>query len=78
MEKPDSSQALEKAIACYRTLNAFAEALGVNYRTVQQWRKNGVPEKWCVEIEKLTSGGVRCEELNAKVDWSFLRGTEAA
>lgn len=78
MEKPDSSQALEKAIACYRTLNAFAQELGVTYQTVQQWMKNGVPEKWCVEIEKLTGGQVRCEELNDKVDWSYLRKTAAA
>ncbi|MCE3262648.1 MAG: phage protein [Pseudoduganella sp.] len=78
MEKTDSSKALGKAIECYRTLNAFATALGVPYQTVQQWMKNGVPEKWCVEIEKLTSGQVRCEELNDKVDWSYLRNSQAA
>lgn len=78
MDKPEPSQGLERAIACFNTLGAFASALGVTYQTVQQWTRNGVPEKWCVEIEKISGGKVRCEELNDKVDWSYLRNTKAA
>lgn len=76
MEKSVPNSALAKAIECFDTLSAFAAALGVAYQTVQQWAKNGVPEKYCVEIEKLTNGIVRCEQLNDRVDWSYLRSTE--
>jgi DNA-binding transcriptional regulator YdaS (Cro superfamily) len=78
MNRPDPTKALDAAISCFGTLSAFASELGVSYQTVQQWMKNGVPEKWCVEIEKATDGRVRCEQLNSKVDWSYLRSTAAA
>lgn len=59
--------ALEKAIAKFPTLNAFAEAVGVeSYKTVQQWRKNGVPARHCAKVESLT--GVKRKQLRPK-DW---------
>lgn len=42
--------------------------------SVYEWIKRGyVPPEKCVEIEKLSGGSVLCEELNANVDWSYLR-----
>lgn len=64
---------LAKAIALFPTLRAFSEALGVPYQVVQQWRVNGVPAEYCPAIERITSGQVRCEDLNARVDWAYLR-----
>ncbi len=37
-------------------------------------RKNS-PAELCIEIEKATSGEVRCEDLRPDVDWAYLRGT---
>lgn len=38
-------------------------------------RKNGLAAELCIEIEKATSGAVRCEDLRPDVDWAYLRGT---
>lgn len=70
MDTP-SQQALSRAIARYPTLKAFSEALDVRYQVVQQWLVNGVPPEYCPKIERLT--GERCEDLNAKVDWAYVR-----
>jgi DNA-binding transcriptional regulator YdaS (Cro superfamily) len=75
MKKTSSSVGLKKAIAEYPTLRAFADALGVPYQNVQQWLRNGVPADYAPEIEKLVHGKVRCEELNSRVDWAYLRST---
>ena len=32
------------------------------------------PER-AIEIEKATSGAIRCEDLRPDVDWAYLRGT---
>lgn len=61
--------ALEEAIACFKTLTAFAESVGVDdYQTVQQWRINGVPAKHCKKIEALT--GVSPKLLRPD-DWAY-------
>lgn len=69
------NDALAKAIAEYPTLRAFADALDVRYQVVQQWLRNGTPAEYCPRIEKLMNGLVRCEDLNSRVDWAYLRGT---
>ncbi|MFS2023853.1 YdaS family helix-turn-helix protein [Massilia sp. CT11-137] len=75
MKKTTPCVGLQKAIAEYPTLRAFADALGVRYQVVQQWLRNGVPAEYAPEIEKLVQGRVRCEELNSRVDWTYLRST---
>lgn len=59
------------------TTQALAEKLGVTRAAVQQWKQEGrrVPADHCPEIEKLCEGAVRCEELNERVDWAFIRDT---
>lgn len=43
---------------------------------VSKWRDR-VPAERCPELEKLTDGQVRCEELRPDVDWSYLRGSNS-
>ena len=63
---------LIKAIERQGGLTALASALGISKGVVFQWKhRSQVPPEYCPEIEKLT--GVRCEELNDKVDWAYLR-----
>jgi len=60
--------ALEEAIDKFPTLASFAEAVGVDYQVVQQWRINGTPAKYCKKIESLTGVSPR---LLRPSDWSF-------
>lgn len=46
-------------------------ALGV----MSQWLKNGVPARYCPDIEELT--GVRCEALCPDVKWGIVRDRRA-
>lgn len=57
------------------TLVGLAEKLKVTKGAVGQWKEDGrvVPAEHCPVIERLTNGAVRCEELNPKVDWAYLR-----
>jgi DNA-binding transcriptional regulator YdaS (Cro superfamily) len=73
MDKPNPKAALERAIGLFPTLTAFASRVGVRYQVVQQWLQNGVPAEHCPVIERVTNRQVRCEDLNPKVDWGFLR-----
>jgi DNA-binding transcriptional regulator YdaS (Cro superfamily) len=54
---------------------ALGRALGVSKSAVEQWTDEDrkVPAKHCPAIERLTDGKVRCEDLNAEVDWTYLR-----
>jgi len=57
----------------------LAKRISVAPSLVSQW-KNGtrqVPAERCVDIERATSGTVRCEDLRPDVDWAYLRGTPA-
>ena len=54
----------------------LAQQLGVSKAAVSQWITAGVPMDRCIEIEKATSGAVRCEDLRPDVDWAYLRATD--
>lgn len=58
----------------------FARMLGVNQGLLHQWLSGDRPiaAHQCPRIEKATNGKVRCEDLNDKVDWAFVRGTAEA
>ena len=75
MDTTQPKAALARAISKVPSLKAFAGELGVPYQTVQQWMKNGVPAEHCPRIEELSDGDARCEELNSRVNWTYLRGT---
>ncbi len=70
---------IDKAIRVsdLKTVSALARKLGVTRAAVEQWKDEGrrVPPKHCPEIEKLSNGEVRCEELNSEVDWQYVRST---
>lgn len=54
----------------------FANKLGVTQSTVGFWLHNKPPTiERAIQIEKLTNGAVRCEDLRPDVDWAYLRGT---
>lgn len=54
---------------------SLARAMGVQPPTVNQWAKGDrpIPAERCPQIEALTSGKVRCEELRPDVNWAVLR-----
>lgn len=55
----------------------LARQLGVTQGAVHQWAVglSRPSAERCIQIEKATSGAVRCEDLRPDVDWSYLRGT---
>lgn len=61
------------------TLVGLASRLGVTKGAVGQWKEEGrvVPAEHCPVIERLTLGKIRCEELNPRVDWAYLREAAA-
>ena len=68
---------LNKAISKQGGLTALANSLGLTKATVFNWKLRGnVPAEYCPTIERLT--GVRCEDLNDKVDWTYLRQSVCA
>lgn len=53
---------------------SLARHFGISPVSVYEWIAAGqVPAERCPEIERLTQGQVRCEELNTRVDWSVVR-----
>ena len=68
---------LERAIALLGGLKATQQALALNtYQALQQWRVTRVPADRCIDIERITQGAVRCEDLRPDVDWGYLRATD--
>jgi DNA-binding transcriptional regulator YdaS (Cro superfamily) len=72
---PPHAAALDRVVTILGgTKLAMARALGLkNYQTIQSWYENRVPAEYCPQIERLTNGEVRCEDLNDEVDWAYLR-----
>nr|WP_198983039.1 YdaS family helix-turn-helix protein [Herbaspirillum sp. ASV7] len=68
---------IAKTISYFKSQSAVARALNLSgYQVVQQWLAAGrVPAEYCPKIEELTNGEVRCEELNDRVNWTYLRQT---
>jgi len=53
---------------------AVAAHFQISPVSVYEWIKRGlVPAEKCPEIEKLSGGAARCEEMNCRVDWGYLR-----
>lgn len=70
---------IAKAAALVGSQRALATALGVTKAAVWQWKEDGrqVPAEHCPQIERLTCGAVRCEDLRPDVDWAYLRATSS-
>ena len=58
---------------------AFCLAVGTTIGYLRKAISTGQPlgEALCINIEKASSGAVRCEILRPEVDWGYLRGTAA-
>lgn len=68
--------ALREAIAKAGSRTSFMEQLNershsVSISVIGQWLRNGVPARYCPDIEVLT--GVRCEDLCPDVNWGLVR-----
>ncbi|WP_395406254.1 YdaS family helix-turn-helix protein [Pseudoduganella sp. UC29_106] len=72
------STELKKALDDAGGVPKIAEHFGISTVSVYEWITRGsVPADKCPEIEKFSGGVVRCERLNDKVDWTYLRSTAA-
>lgn len=67
--------AIFKAAKILGSQKRLADLLGVKAPTVSQWLKGQrpVPVLRCPEIERLTRGEVRCEDLRPDIEWEALR-----
>ena len=74
MQFMDLNSFLKRRGAC----TEIANQLGVRSVMLSQWRYGikQVPAERCIEIERATSGAVRCEELRPDIDWAYLRATD--
>lgn len=77
-------QSLLKAIELAGTQSALAKGITDNMpdaddmvtpQQIWNWvnRDKVVPAQYCPAVEKFLNGAVKCEELNNKVDWPYLR-----
>lgn len=66
---------IDRAAGIVGSQKALADALGVSKAAVGQWKDEGrrVPAEHCPQIERMTGGQVRCEELRPDVAWEVLR-----
>ncbi len=69
--------AYDKAVKILDGKSAVARHFGLTPWAVSKWRDR-VPADRCPEIEKMTAGVVRCEELRPDIDWAYLRRANAA
>lgn len=68
---------LKQAIDSAGGAKAIAELLGVTRGAIYDFIRRGyVPAEHCPTIEKFCKGVVRCEDLNDRVDWSYLRDSD--
>jgi len=58
-------------------MSKIAKHFGITDWAVSKWQDIGVPAERCPDIELLTNGQVRCEELRPDVNWSILRNKKA-
>lgn len=68
-----SENAMRRAIDVVGGTTRMSQLLGISKQRVSNWAARGVPVEWCPQIEAVTDGGVRCEELRPDVRWSVLR-----
>lgn len=71
-------ESLDKAIEIVGGLSKLAKALGVSTQRVSNWRSRGVPESFAPEIERVTKGQVRCEDLCPETNWAYVRNSKDA
>jgi DNA-binding transcriptional regulator YdaS (Cro superfamily) len=58
---------MEKVINYFGTQKKLADILGVTQMAISQWKKRGIPIKRCVQIEQLSNGKIKREEIWADI-----------
>lgn len=66
---------VEKASQACGGQTALAKLMGVSPQAVNKWKSGSTPAERCPDIERVTGGAVKCEELRPDVDWSVLRNS---
>ncbi|MDP8051037.1 helix-turn-helix domain-containing protein [Pasteurella atlantica] len=74
----ETNEGIQRAINICGSQTKLADLLGLTKAQVWQWLNCfvKVSAERCIEIEKLTKGQVRCEELRPDIDWSVLRNSK--
>lgn len=69
------SNFLQKAVDILGGISATARALGVTPQAVRFWLAGDrkLPAERALDLERLTAGRVRVEQLRPDVDWSVVR-----
>lgn len=73
----DKNVGIVKAIAAVNGVDRLATELAVTPAAIYRWRDriDRVPAERCVQIEAITHGLVRCEDLRPDVGWAVLRAS---
>jgi len=58
---------MDKVLDFFKTQDELAKALKVSQPSVAQWLKTGVPVKRAVEIEQVTDGVIKREDLRPDI-----------
>ena len=71
------SIAIRKAVDLVGGNSKLSKLLSVRPPTVSQWISGvrQVPIERCIQIEDVTKGQVRCEDLRPDINWAVLRQT---
>lgn len=74
------SNPVKKAVEHVGGVSVLARCIGVAGPTVHQWMNGSrrVPAERCPQIERLTGGAVRCEDLRPDVEWGVVRDNRGA
>lgn len=74
MDSPNT--AMFRAIQTAGGVGHLAKALEVSDAAIGQWRdgKRPIPTDRCAQIERVTQGAVRCEDLRPDVVWTRING----
>lgn len=64
-----NTKVIRKAVSCFKNQLQLAEGLGIHQSCISQWVQGykHVPARYCWQIELLTHGVVRCEELRPDI-----------
>lgn len=60
---------LEQILAARNSsISALARDLGITRQNVQAWKNNGIPARYCPQLEQMTGGKVTRKEMRPD-DW---------
>lgn len=70
---------VKEALARAGGVAVVAAHFGISPVSVYEWIKRGfVAAERCPLIEEFSNGAARCEDLNANVNWGYLRQSQVA